>query len=369
MPALKRRSKRKIDGKPGFIDLLWKGKLLIEHKSKGRDLDRAHAQARGYFHGLKDDELPRYILVSDFERFRLFDMDKNGDEIATFTLRELPKHLKLFGFIAGYEAVEVRPEDPVNIRAAEKMGKLYDRLKDAGYEGHPLQVYLVRLLFCLFAEDTGIFTDDEFSNFVQVHTREDGSDLGPMLNQLFEVLNTPTERRYKTLPDHFGVFPYVNGRLFSEATPTAGFDSAMREMLLEAASLKWSGISPAIFGSLFQSVMDQQERRSFGAHYTTETNILKVIKPLFLDNLYREFEQAKAIKTTSQKKNALQQFSTKLSTLTFFDPACGCGNFLVIAYRELRLLELEVLKALYLEQGVLFDVSDTKPIAKVGQIC
>lgn len=349
---------KKIDGKPGFIDLLWKGKLLIEHKSKGRDLDRAHAQARGYFHGLKDDELPRYILVSDFERFRLFDMDKNGDEIATFTLRELPEHLKLFGFIAGYEAVEVRPEDPVNIRAAEKMGKLYDRLKDAGYEGHPLQVYLVRLLFCLFAEDTGIFTDDEFSNFVRVHTGEDGSDLGPMLNQLFEVLNTPLERRYKTLPDHFGVFPYVNGKLFSEAMPTAGFDSAMREMLLEAASLKWSGISPAIFGSLFQSVMDQQERRSFGAHYTTETNILKVIKPLFLDNLYREFEQAKAIKTASQQKNAFQQFSKKLSTLTFLDPACGCGNFLVIAYRELRLLELEALKALYLDQGVLFDVSD-----------
>ena len=138
---------KKIDGKPGFIDLLWKGKLLIEHKSKGKDLDRAHAQARGYFHGLKDNELPRYILVSDFERFRLFDMDKNGDEIATFTLRELPEHLKLFGFIAGYEAVEVRPEDPVNIRAAEKMGKLYDRLKDAGYEGHPLQV-LPRFGYC-----------------------------------------------------------------------------------------------------------------------------------------------------------------------------------------------------------------------------
>ena len=185
-----------------------------------------------------------------------------------------------------------------------------------------------------------------------MHTGEDGSDLGPKLNQLFEVLNTPLERRYKTLPEHLGVFPYVNGKLFGEAMPTAGFDSAMREMLLEAASLKWSGISPAIFGSLFQSVMDQQERRSFGAHYTTETNILKVIRPLFLDNLYRELDRAKG------NRNALQQFSKKLSTLTFLDPACGCGNFLVIAYRELRLLELEVLKALYLDQGVLFDVSD-----------
>jgi len=339
---------KKIDGRDGFIDLLWKGTLLIEHKSKGKDLDRAHQQATDYFSGLKEKELPKYILVSDFERFRLYDLDQNGDIIAEFHLSDLPKQIKLFAFMAGYTVTEVKPEDPVNIKAAEKMGLLHDELEAIGYSGHDLEVYLVRLLFCLFAEDTGIFEKNLFRDFIQLHTKEDGSDLAPQLNQLFQVLNTPQDKRLSNLADQFAAFEYVNGKLFADVLPVASFDSKMRTMLLDACDLDWGGISPAIFGSLFQSVMNAEERRNLGAHYTSEANILKLINPLFLDDLKAEFQRAKS----SKKK--LSDFHKKLSELTFLDPACGCGNFLVVTYRELRLLELEVLKVLYPGgQGVL----------------
>lgn len=337
----------KVEENDGFIDLLWKGVILIEHKSKGKDLDRAHEQAKDYFGGLKDEDLPKHILVSDFDRFRLFDMDDGGREVATFSLKELPENLTHFGFIAGYEVSDVKPEDPVNIEAAEKMGVLHDELKEAGYTEHALQVYLVRLLFCLFAEDTGIFHKALFSDLLRLHTREDGSDLGAILHQLFEVLNTPKERRATNLVDHLNEFPYINGALFEEVLPTASFDSRMSKLLLDATSLSWSRISPAIFGSLFQSVMNPVERRNLGAHYTSEANILKVIEPLFLDDLKQEFQRAKG------NKAELKRFQQKLASLKFLDPACGGGNFLVISYRELRVLELEVLKEIHKGQRVL----------------
>ena len=332
---------KKGDGKAGFIDLLWKGTLLIEHKSKGKDLDRAHHQATDYFSGLTDKELPKFILVSDFERFRLYDYDRGGEIVAEFQLADLPANIKHFAFMAGYTATEVRPEDPVNIKAAEKMGRLHDELKAIGYTGHDLERYLVRLLFCLFAEDTGIFEKNLFRDLIQLHTAEDGSDLADRLNHLFQVLNTPHEQRLATLPEHLAAFEYINGDLFAESLPVAGFNADMRNMLLDACELDWAGISPAIFGSLFQSVMDAEERRNLGAHYTSEANILKLINPLFLEDLQGEFARVK------KSKKKLTEFHAKLSRLTFLDPACGCGNFLVITYRELRLLELEVLKVLY----------------------
>jgi hypothetical protein len=332
---------KKGDGKAGFIDLLWKGTLLIEHKSKGRDLDRAHQQASDYFSGLTEKELPKFILVSDFDRFRLYDYDQGGDIVVEFQLADLPAHIKHFAFMAGYTATEVRPEDPVNIKAAEKMGRLHDELKAIGYTGHDLERYLVRLLFCLFAEDTGIFEKNLLRDLIQIHTAEDGSDLADRLNHLFQVLNTPHEKRLQTLPEHLAAFEYINGDLFAESLPVAGFNADMRNMLLDACELDWAGISPAIFGSLFQSVMDAKERRNLGAHYTSETNILKLIKPLFLDELHAEFARVR------KSKKQLAEFHGKLSRLTFLDPACGCGNFLVITYRELRLLELDVLKTLY----------------------
>jgi len=340
---------KRLDESTGYIDLLWKGTILVEHKSRGKDLDKAYKQALDYFPGLKDYELPKYVLVSDFARFRLYDLEE--DHVHEFTLPELYKNVKEFGFIAGFQKHVFREQDPVNIHAAELMGKLHDRLKAVGYTGHPLEVYLVRLLFCLFAEDTSIFEKDMFRDYLVNRTNDDGSDLAYHLAALFYVLNTQKEKRLMNLDEDLAAFPYVNGKLFEETLPPAAFDRNMREILLECTGLDWGKISPAIFGSLFQSVMNPEERRNLGAHYTSEKNILKVIRPLFLDDLWKEFETAR------DNRNRLIRFHDMLATLRFLDPACGCGNFLVISYRELRLLELEIIKVLYRNQQV-FDVME-----------
>ena len=325
-------------GNRGWIDLLWPGVLLVEHKSRGKDLDKAYDQAVDYFAGLKERDLPRCVIVCDFARFRIYDLI-DGTEVQ-FPLADLHRHIKRFGFIAGYQTQIIKPQDPVNVKAAERMGRLHDKLKAAGYAGHPLEVLLVRLLFCLFADDTGIFQPAQsFREWIEQRTADDGSDLGPQLAQLFQVLNTPEPKRQKTLDEQMARFPFVNGTLFGEALPLASFNSAMRESLLDCCGLNWSAISPAIFGALFQSIMDEKARRNLGAHYTSEENILKLIKPLFLDALWSEFNKIKG------NRNRLFDFHKKLRTLTFLDPACGCGNFLVITYRELRLLELDILRA------------------------
>ena len=338
-----------MSGNQGFIDLFWKGTLLVEHKSKGRDLDKAFEQATDYFPGLKEHELPKYILVSDFDRIKLFDLDERTEH--EFHVSELYKNVKLFGFIAGYQKRAFKEEDPVNIKAAELMGKFHDQLEEFGYEGHHLEVYLVRLLFILFADDTSIFEKDTFKEFLELKTNEYGSDLGALMAQFFQVLNTPKEKRLKNLDDHLNQFPYVNGKLFEEMLPIAAFNSKMRSILLEASGLDWGKISPAIFGSLFQSVMNPEERRNLGAHYTSEKNIFKLIKPLFLDELRAEFNK---VKSNSKK---LKQFHHKLSTLKFLDPACGSGNFLIITYRELRLLEIDILRAIFKSGEQVLDVS------------
>ena len=340
---------KKLADKQGFIDLLWKGVLLVEHKSRGRDLDQAHSQALDYFPGLKEHELPRYVLVSDFARFHLHDLEEQ--QSYEWPLSELHQNVQLFGFIAGYQTHKIQEQDPVNIEAAERMGKLHDQMREVGYSGHELEVYLVRLLFCLFAEDTGIFQRQQLQEFIEERTREDGSDLAQQLSALFQVLNTPTDKRFKNLDEQLAAFPYINGQLFAEILPIASFDSAMRRSLLACCALDWGRISPAIFGSLFQSIMDKTARRNLGAHYTSEGNILKLIKPLFLDELWAEFERHK------NNPRKLQEFQFTLRQLTFLDPACGCGNFLVIAYRELRLLELAVLRALRASDQLALDVS------------
>ncbi|MDE3103970.1 MAG: class I SAM-dependent DNA methyltransferase [Acidobacteriota bacterium] len=339
----------KSDGHGGFIDLLWKGKLVVEHKSRGRDLDRAFQQAKDYFHGLEDRDLPQYVLVSDFARFRLYDLDR--DETHEFALKDLPKNIRLFGFIAGYQTRSFGQQDPVNIQAAEKLGQLHDLLKDAGYRGHPLELFLVRVLFCLFAEDNAIFEPQQFREWIEQRTAQDGSDLGPALAHLFQVLNTPEDARAKNLDEHLAAFRYINGKLFLETIPLTSLDRRMREMILDCSSLDWSSISPAIFGALFQSIMDKVARRNLGAHYTSETNILKALQPLFLDSLHAEFQRVR------RDSKRLIAFHEKLGNIRILDPACGCGNFLVIAYRELRLLELEVLRALYNSQDQHLDVS------------
>ncbi len=341
---------KKLDEKDGYIDLLWKGTILIEMKSRGKNLDKAYQQAKDYLHGLKQHELPKYILVSDFETFKLYDLEE--EKTIEFKLNDLVNNVQHFSYILGYQKKVYKEQDPANIKAAELMGKLHDRLEDIGYTGHPLEVYLVRILFCLFAEDTTIFNKQQFQDFIEQRTNEDGSDLASKIQELFQVLNTAKENRFKNLDEQLAEFPYVNGKLFEEILPMASFDSKMRTALLECCYIDWSKISPAIFGSMFQSVMNPKERRNLGAHYTSETNILKLIKPLFLDDLWKEFESIKG------NKNKLPEFHKKLSTLKFLDPACGCGNFLVITYRELRLLELEVLRSSHKSgQGVL-DVRD-----------
>lgn len=339
---------KKLGDKQGFIDLFWKGWLLVEHKSRGKNLDKAYTQALDYFPGIAERDLPKYVLVSDFARFRLYDLEAN--EHYEFGLKELHKNVRLFGFIAGYQTHKIKEQDPVNIKAAERMGRLHDHMKEVGYEGHPLEVYLVRLLFCLFAEDTGIFELQQFQSFIEERTSEDGSDLAPQLSYLFQILNTHESKRPKNIDEHLAAFPYINGKLFEEPLPIASFDSSMRQALLDCCALNWSRISPAIFGSLFQSIMDKKARRNLGAHYTSEKNILKLIKPLFLDELWEEFNKIKT------NKNRLVDFHKKLRSLKFLDPACGCGNFLVIAYRELRLLELEVLRAARTSEQLTLDI-------------
>lgn len=328
---------KKLSEADGYIDLLWKGRLLVEMKSKGKDLSKAYTQAKEYCHGLKEHELPELIMVSDFYHFKVYDAD--GQETA-FTLPQLLQYITVFYPLAGIQKRTFADQDPVNIKAAELMGQLHDELKTIGYEGHPLELYLVRLLFLLFADDTSIFERGTFLEYLDRKTNEDGSDLAMHLHALFGVLNTPPDKRLKTLDEHLMQFPYVNGKLFEENLPVAAFSSSMRRLLLQCCTLDWGKISPAIFGSLFQSVMDPTERRNLGAHYTSEKNILKVIQPLFLDELKAEHGNIR------HDKNKLKKLHQRISQLRFLDPACGCGNFLIIAYRELRLLEMDIVKDL-----------------------
>ena len=333
-----------LDGGNGYIDLFWKGHILIEMKTFGKDRRKAYEQALRYTETLKPGEMPHAILICDFQHWDFYNLDK-GAELTSFTLAELPEYIDLFFYLAGYEQRRIIEEDPVNVQAAELMGQLHDCLRDIGYTGHALEVYLVRLLFCLFADDTGIFERNAFHEFLTNCTAEDGRDLAPLLAEFFQVLNTPEEHRLRSRNETLIAFPYVNGKLFAEFLPMPAFDSKMREILLRCSALDWGKISPAIFGSMFQSVMLPAERRALGAHYTSERNILKLINPLFMDALRAEFEGIRTDRS-SRRRARLGEFHERLSRLTFLDPACGCGNFLVVAYRELRLLEMEVIKEL-----------------------
>lgn len=340
-------SAKRINGNGiGRIDLFWKGMLIAEHKSAGKDLDSAFTQATDYFHGLKDAELPGYIIVSDFAKIRLYNLEENTQE--EFQLSELASKIEMFGFISGYKKHKFEPEDPANIQASVLMGKFHDSLKESGYTGSKLEVFLVRILFVLFADDTLIWEKGLFHDYILNRTNPDGTDLGGQISKFFRVLNTPENQRSVNLDEDLQVLSYINGGLFAENIEQPDFNSKMRLNLLECCKFDWSVISPAVFGSLFQNVMKEEDRRTFGAHYTEEKNILKTIKPLFLDNLQAELNKIKNLKLAKRQKwERLFAFQQKLASLTFFDPACGCGNFLVISYREIRKLELDVLKNMY----------------------
>ena len=350
---------KKAKGK-GRIDAFFPSLLLVEMKSAGKNLDDAYNQATDYFDGLKTEDLPRCVLVSDFQNLHLYNQETK-EEPLKIKLSELPQHIERFRFLTGYQKIVTERLERISKQAADKMAVLHDAIKATDYTGKDLETYLVRLLFCLFADNTGLFGENgTFLHYLKTWTDTDGSDLHGALNKLFDTLNTPDEKylaehpdykgkkRLKNLPEHLADFPYINGALFEGGLAECYFDESSRAILIECANLDWSEISPAIFGSLFQAIMHfddelatakTKKRREFGAHYTSEANILKVINPLFMDNLRAEFN---AIPKTHQRK--LVTFHQKLAKLNFFDPACGCGNFLIIAYRELRLLELEVIK-------------------------
>lgn len=335
---------KKGNGKQGFIDMFWPGKLLAEQKSGGKDLGKANIQAYEYLETMPDHDLPRAIVLSDFANFVFISQDGKNEKIE-FTLEDLAKNIQLFGFLIEQSSRKTHEENPVNIKAAEAMAALHNHLFADNYQGHDLELLLVRLVFCMFADDSGIFDHQVLQNYLENRTSEDGSDLGVRLNDVFDTLNTPKEERQTSLDEALASLPYVNGGLFAEPIRAPHFNGKMRKDLLGAMQLDWSKVSPAIFGSMFQGVMDAETRRNLGAHYTSEKNILRVIKPLFLDDLYKEFADAMAA-GPRKKYEELRNFQNKLAGLKFLDPACGCGNFLVVTYRELRRLEHKVVAAL-----------------------
>jgi len=335
----------------GYIDYYWPGEIIVEMKTTDKSLDKAYEQLKDYVIHLPSDEIPEMLVVSDFKEIRL--MMRTANITKTFKTKELKKHIKLFAKLAGYETTrEHYDQIEVNVKASEKMAKLHDILKEHGYEGHELEVFLVRLLFCMFSDDTGIFEKDAFFDYVE-NSREDGSDLAMRIQALFEVLDMDEDKRRKRsmLSNDLKRFRYINGGLFNGMLPSADFDSKMRQILLDCCDFNWNNISPAIFGAMFQGVMDKDQRRELGAHYTSEENIMKVINPLFMDNLWAELEMVK------YDSVRLDLFHQKIAKLKFLDPACGCGNFLIITYREMRRLELEVLKMQMESNQMVMDVS------------
>ena len=344
--SYERRSNRASTGRQGYIDALIPGKALIEMKSAGKDLDKAEEQALDYIHDLADVETPRLLIISDFRRIRIVDL---GNDIMTadgidsghteFELAKLPDHVDDLKFLAGYGMVQVgsREQEEASIRAARVMADLYEALDGSGYSDHEASIFLIRTLFCLYGDDAGLWERDLFAEFLDTRTREDGSDLGAQLAVLYQTLSTPVECRQSTLDELTARFPYVNGGIFEERLNIPSFSSAMRDELMRACAFDWSGISPAVFGSLFQAVKSPEARRELGEHYTSETNILKTLGPLFLDELRQKF----ADHVHDAKK--LTDLRKELGELRIMDPACGCGNFLVVAYRELRSLDTEIL--------------------------
>ena len=344
-------------GDDGYIDYFLPQKLIIEMKSKGKDLHKAFEQVKDYVFHLPAEEMPELVLVCDFDRFELY--HRTTAEHVGFRLKDIRKYIRHFANIAGYETQRIYDTQlEVNIQAAIKMAAIHDALKSNGYSGHELEVYLVRILFCMFAEDTGIFSKDAFLNYNE-NSKDDGTDLSMRLNQLFEVLDMPNEIRNQRplLSADLRLFSYVDGGLFKELLHTAYFNKKTRQTLIDCCKFDWSKISPAIFGSMFQGILDPDQRREIGAHYTSEENILKVINPLFMDDLWAEFER---VKTTPKK---LEAFHEKIASLRILDPACGCGNFLITTYKELRRLELEIIKMKYPSRQRLLDVS---PLIKVS---
>ena len=337
----------------GFADLLWREVLLVEQKGRGKDLDAAREQALGYCDRIDDEDMPHYVITCDFQRFLLDDLDSGVTH--RFLLSELADKIALLNFMQG-KVITAAKEDPVNQEASAMMAKISNALAASGYARRDLGHFLTRLAYCMFADDTEIFERNLFKNYLAGSTARDGSDVGIKIKRIFEVLSTPPEERQKALDSALNDFPYIDGDLFKNEIKTPEFNAELRGLVITASRFDWSKVSPAIFGTLFQAVMGEKARRDEGAHYTTEENILKVINPLFMDSLRAEYRKIRS-RHTPQRRHRLKKFQDKLSALRFFDPACGSGNFLIIAYREIRRLELGVIHDLHDPGKQLLDVS------------
>lgn len=358
---------RASTGSTGYIDCFWPAVFLGEAKSPGKDLNTAYGQALDYLNGgsIKPTEFPKYILIVDFETFRLTRLGTTADRWSTtFALADLPDHVDELLFLAGMEAVTKAEEEDASIKASELMARMYtamlsDDADEAVGEEAPrspeeedeavqrTSIWLTRLLFLLFGDDAGLWEADLFYRFVLTETTP--VTLGPQLRTLFDVLNTPEKKRPRNTPELMARFPYVNGSLFAEPLPPEFFTAEMHEALLTACRFQWTRISPAVFGAMFQLVKSKEARHAAGEHYTSEKNILKVLEPLFLDDLRSEARRLVTNKSTSL--SALRDFRDSLATMTFLDPACGCGNFLVVAYRELRRIETDVIARIREKEG------------------
>lgn len=344
-----------------FVDIFWEGIFLAEHKSANKNLTKAKEQAERYLQEIgrtKPSALPEYYAVSDFAHFHLYRRvpEEGAENQWQFPLEELPEYITrgVFDFMFGIEAKVRQIQEEANIQAAAAIGRLHDTLKEEGiYEEHELRLFITRLLFLFFADDSAVFQRNYlFQDFLE--SCKEADTLGDKLNQLFEFLNTPDQKRSKTQSEKFKGFEYVNGGLFKERLRTFDFTAKQHRALIDCGNFDWRNISPEIFGTLFQSVMNAQERREAGAHYTEAANIDKVINGLFLENLRAEFEAVKSLKRDKAKK--LAAFYQKIQNLQFLDPACGCGNFLIIAYDRIRALEDDIIaEALKDKTGGLFD--------------
>ena len=289
----------------------------------------------------KQKQQPRFIVVTNYQTLLAYDT-KTTDTL-DIDIKDLIKHFDFFLPLAGMEKSVYVDENPADVRASNKLAKLYDEILKENptkthEEVHALNVFLTRLLFCYFAEDSDIFKDNIFTSSISSHTQVDGSDVSSYLERLFEVFNTPYDKRDSSLPNYLKDFPYVNGGLFRDKHPVPRFTTKSRNILVEIGTLDWSQINPDIFGSMIQAVVTPEHRGDMGMHYTSVPNIMKVMQPLFLDELYEEFEKAKG---NAKKLNLLH---LRIQNLKIFDPACGSGNFLIISYKELRKLEMLIFK-------------------------
>jgi type I restriction-modification system DNA methylase subunit len=330
-------------------EIAWKKKLFfkaVENEDLHELIDNIKTNGKSL---IKHD--PRFIVVTNFET--LLAIDSKTSDTLDIPILEIARHFDFFLPLAGMEKAQQQFENPADVKAAERMAKLYDEIKkdnptDTPEKVHNLNVFLSRLLFCFFAEDTGIFEKSQFTHAISSHTQQDGSDLQEYLDKLFEVMNTGQSLRRSVsgveLPAYLDAFPYVNGGLFRNVHQAPVFTRRSRQVAIESGELQWKDINPDIFGSMIQAVITPEHRGGLGMHYTSVPNIMKVIEPLFLNDLYEEFDAALAKQNPVKTRHALSLLLQRIWKIKLFDPACGSGNFLIIAYKELRRLEMKIFK-------------------------